>query len=52
MIPSVARATANVRKDSNYLGGKTVQLLLEVKVAAVDPVWSGLKLVTRKERRG
>jgi hypothetical protein len=25
--------------------------LVDVKVAAVDPVWSGLKLVIRKERR-
>jgi hypothetical protein len=26
--------------------------LVDVKVAAIDPVWSGLKLVIRKERRG
>jgi hypothetical protein len=25
--------------------------LVDVKVAAIDPVWSGLKLVIRKERR-
>jgi hypothetical protein len=26
--------------------------LVDVKVCAVDAVWSGLKLVIRKERRG
>ena len=25
--------------------------LVDIKVAAVDPVWSGLKLMIRKERR-
>jgi hypothetical protein len=26
--------------------------LVDVKVAAVDEIWSGLKLVIRRERRG
>ena len=35
-----------IREDALPLG------LVDVKVAAVDETWSGLKLVVRKERRG
>ena len=35
-----------IREDALPLG------LVDVKVAAIDETWSGLKLVVRKERRG
>ena len=45
-----AKVTTDITED--VVRGEALKLdLVDVKVAAIDAVWSGLKLVIRKERR-